>query len=152
LLNLKEIQPQNSFPEDHNFDLGAPYFNLTRNSFSELHLLHLVTANCTLDIDNNVVLNEVLILRTGYVKDLEVHSNSRLLNFTANLLETAGRINMTGNFTNVEFFNLQRVSGDFYLVGDASMDCSWFDEHFINNVVHGTYRCVGNLSGSSWPG
>ncbi|KAF5676677.1 sporulation-specific Sps2p [Fusarium circinatum] len=97
--------------------------NFTSNFFSELSLP---------------------IPRLNYVKDLQIHDNPRLLNFTANLLKKADNINMTGPFTNVEFFSLEIITGDFYLAGDKTMDCSWFDEHFLNHIVQGSYKCVGN--------
>ncbi|KAM0433544.1 hypothetical protein ACHAPT_004424 [Fusarium lateritium] len=118
--------------------------NFTSNLFSELYLPHLEIANCTLGIDDNVALNDLWLPRLDYVKDLEIHANPRLRNVTANLLKTADKINMTGPFTNVEFFSMETVTGDFYLVGDDTMDCSWFDEHFLNSVVKGSYKCVGN--------
>ena len=118
--------------------------NFTSNLFSELYLPHLETANCTLGIDDNIALNDLWLPRLDYVKDLEIHANPRLRNVTANLLKTADKINMTGPFTNVEFFSMETVTGDFYLAGDHTMDCSWFDEHFLNNIVQGSYKCVGN--------
>ncbi|RSL47095.1 hypothetical protein CEP54_013559 [Fusarium duplospermum] len=118
--------------------------NFTSNLFSELYLPRLETANCTLGIDDNIALNDLWLPRLDYVKDLEIHANPRLLNVTANLLKTADKINMTGPFTNVEFFSVETVTGDFFLVGDDTMDCSWFDEHFLNNIVKGSYKCVGN--------
>ncbi|RKK84327.1 hypothetical protein BFJ69_g2111 [Fusarium oxysporum] len=118
--------------------------NFTSNFFSELSLPSLKTANCTLGIDENIALNDFSIPRLNYVKDLQIHDNPRLLNFTANLLKKADNINMTGPFTNVEFFGLEVITGDFYLAGDKTMDCSWFDEHFLNDIVQGSYKCVGN--------
>jgi hypothetical protein len=118
--------------------------NFTSNFFSELSLPSLKTANCTLGIDENIALNDLSIPRLNYVKDLQIHDNPRLLNFTANLLKKADNINMTGPFTNVEFFGLEVITGDFYLAGDKTMDCSWFDEHFLNDIVQGSYKCVGN--------
>ncbi|KAG5758503.1 hypothetical protein H9Q72_013354 [Fusarium xylarioides] len=118
--------------------------NFTSNFFSELSLPSLRTANCTLGIDENIALNDFSVPRLNYVKDLQIHDNPRLLNFTANLLKKADNINMTGPFTNVEFFGLDVITGDFYLAGDKTMDCSWFDEHFLNHIVQGSYKCVGN--------
>ncbi|KAF5575830.1 sporulation-specific Sps2p [Fusarium pseudocircinatum] len=118
--------------------------NFTSNFFSELSLPSLRTANCTLGIDENIALNDLSVPRLNYVKDLQIHDNPRLLNFTANLLKKADNINMTGPFTNVEFFSLEVITGDFYLAGDKTMDCSWFDEHFLNHIVQGSYKCVGN--------
>lgn len=118
--------------------------NFTSNFFSELSLPSLKTANCTLGIDENIALNDLSVPRLNYVKDLQIHDNPRLLNFTANLLKKADNINMTGPFTNVEFFGLEVITGDFYLAGDKTMDCSWFDEHFLNTIVQGSYKCVGN--------
>ncbi|KAF5962811.1 hypothetical protein FBULB1_13818 [Fusarium bulbicola] len=118
--------------------------NFTSNFFSELSLPSLKTANCTLGIDENIALNDFSVPRLNYVKDLQIHDNPRLLNFTANLLKKADNINMTGSFTNVEFFSLELITGDFYLAGDKTMDCSWFDENFLNHIVQGSYKCVGN--------
>ncbi|KAF5710850.1 Sps2p-like sporulation-specific protein [Fusarium globosum] len=118
--------------------------NFTSNFFSELSLPSLRAANCTLGIDENIALNDLSVPRLNYVKDLQIHDNPRLLNFTANLLKKADNINMTGPFTNVEFFGLEVITGDFYLAGDKTMDCSWFDEHFLNTIVQGSYKCVGN--------
>ncbi|KLO97386.1 sporulation-specific protein Sps2p [Fusarium fujikuroi] len=118
--------------------------NFTSNFFSELSLPSLRTANCTLGIDENIALNDLSVPRLNYVKDLQIHDNPRLLNFTANLLKKADNINMTGPFTNVEFFGLEVITGDFYLAGDKTMDCSWFDEYFLNTIVQGSYKCVGN--------
>ncbi|KAF4442807.1 hypothetical protein F53441_11635 [Fusarium austroafricanum] len=132
--------------EVHGDDLGFSEgkLNFTSNFFSELRLPQLVTANCTLGIDDNMALNDISLSRLSYVKYLEVHDNPRLLNFTSNLLKKAESINMTGSFTNVEFFSLEEVTGDFYIAGETSMDCSWFDEHLFNGIVKGTYKCVGN--------
>ncbi|KAF4944967.1 hypothetical protein FGADI_12311 [Fusarium gaditjirri] len=118
--------------------------NFTSNFFSELSLPSLKTVNCTLGIDENIALNDLSVPRLNYVKDLQIHDNPRLLNFTANLLKKADNINMTGPFTNVELFGLEVITGDFYLAGDKTMDCSWFDEHFLNDIVQGSYKCVGN--------
>ncbi|KAF4345151.1 sporulation-specific Sps2p [Fusarium beomiforme] len=118
--------------------------NFTSNFFSELSLPSLKTANCTLGIDENIALNDLSIPRLNYIKDLQIHDNPRLFNFTANLLKKADNINMTGPFTNVEFFSLEVITGNFYLAGDKTMDCSWFDEHFLNDIVQGSYKCVGN--------
>ncbi|KAF5969551.1 sporulation-specific Sps2p [Fusarium coicis] len=118
--------------------------NFTSNFFSELSLPSLRTANCTLGIDENIALNDLSVPRLNYVKDLQIHDNPRLLNFTANLLKKADNVNMTGPFTNVEFFGLEVITGDFYLAGDKTIDCSWFDEHFLNHIVQGSYKGVGN--------
>ncbi|KAH6967702.1 hypothetical protein BKA56DRAFT_678857 [Ilyonectria sp. MPI-CAGE-AT-0026] len=120
--------------------------SFTSNLFSELSLPRLETVNCTFYIEGNYELEDLWIPRLSYTKELEVHNNPKLLNFTANLLKKAGMINMTGSFTNVEFFSLELVEGDFYLAGDETMDCSWLNEHLTSGIVKGTYKCEGNYT------
>lgn len=112
--------------------------------FAELHLPRLEKANTTVKIPKNPVLSDFTVPRLSLVGDLVVEDNPRLLNFTANVLKKAESIELEGNFTNVVFFSLEEVTGDFSVIGAPSMDCSWFDENFFQKVVKGGYQCEGN--------
>jgi len=123
------------------------HLTFTNNTILALQLSQLGSINGSLVIEDNKLLFDVGFprLQTVY-SNLTVHNNSQLLNFTANVLEKASSISMSGPFTNVEFFFLQEVSGDFEIIGEPSMDCSWFDDHFRNKIVKGRYNCVGDHS------
>lgn len=115
------------------------------NAIAGLPLPRLGSVNGSLTITNNTGLFDIGLprLQTVY-SDLILHDNPRLLNFTANVLKTASSIFLVGSFTNVEFFSLEKVSGNFEVIGHPSMDCSWFDAHLRDKVVKGSYTCVGN--------
>lgn len=102
-------------------------------------------------ITDNSVLGDLTLPRLSYVKDLEVRRNARLLNLTANMVRRADRVYLKGNFTNVELFSLEEVTGDFRVVGAPSMDCSWFDQNFFQKIVKGSYQCTGNHTAPALP-
>ncbi|KAK5651874.1 hypothetical protein OQA88_11533 [Cercophora sp. LCS_1] len=83
--------------------------------------------------------------------DLAIKNNTALQNFTTNVLRSVHSIEMVGSFTNVEFFSLEEVTGDFYLEGTASMDCTWFNDKFPDKVVKGKYNCIGNTTYPATP-
>jgi len=95
-------------------------------------------------ISQNSVLSDLTLPRLTYIRSLDVRHNPRLLNFTANVARRVDRVHLEGNFTNVELFSLEEVTGDFRVLGAPSMDCSWFDQNFFQKVVKGSYQCVGN--------
>ncbi|KAJ4327642.1 hypothetical protein N0V84_001892 [Fusarium piperis] len=94
-------------------------------------------------VEDNPSLTTFALPRVTYVEEMDISGNDELTNITANALKTAGTISIKGPFTNVEFFNLEKVEGDFKIQGDKSMDCSWFDEN-IKKIVEGKYSCVGD--------
>lgn len=115
------------------------------NTILALQLPRLGSVNSSLIINNNTALFDIGLPRLQTVhSDLILHDNPRLFNFTANVLKTASSISLVGSFTNVEFFSLEQVSGNFEVIGEPSMDCSWFDAHLRDKVVKGSYTCVGN--------
>jgi len=73
-----------------------------------------------------------------------MRGNTALTAFTANILRRALSIQLEGNFTNVELFSLREVTGDFFVSGSPSMDCSWFEENLPGKVVKGKFTCIGN--------
>jgi hypothetical protein len=115
------------------------------NTILALQLPRLGSVNGLLIINTNKALFDIGLPRLQTVSsDLILHVNPRLLNFTANVQKTASSISLIGPLTNVEFFSLERVSGNFEVIGDPSMDCSWFDAHLRDKIVKGSYTCVGN--------
>lgn len=117
----------------------------SNNAIAGLPLPRLGSVNGSLTITNNTALFDIGLPRLQNVSsDLILHDNPRLLNFTANVLKTASSISLVGSFTNVEFFSLEKVSGNFEVIGHPSMDCSWFDANLRDKVVKGRYTCVGN--------
>jgi hypothetical protein len=115
------------------------------NTILALQLPRLGSVNGSLIINTNKALFDIGLPRLQTVSsDLILHDSPRLLNFTANVLKTASSISLIGSFTNVELFSLERVSGNFEVIGDPSMDCSWFDAHLRDKIVKGSYTCVGN--------
>ncbi|KAK0745532.1 hypothetical protein B0T18DRAFT_390139 [Schizothecium vesticola] len=126
--------------------LGIPSdLIFANNTILALQLPRLGSVNGSLIINTNKALFDIGLPRLQTVSsDLIIHDNPRLLNFTANVLKTASSISLIGPFTNVEFFSLERVSGNFEVIGDPSMDCSWFDAHLRDKIVKGSYTCVGN--------
>ncbi|KAK4452180.1 hypothetical protein QBC34DRAFT_457155 [Podospora aff. communis PSN243] len=104
----------------------------TSNSIPDLQLSMLNSVNGSFIIEDNESLFDIGLARLQTIHaDLTVSGNPRLLNFTANVLKTAASIFMAGDFTNVEFFSLESESVNFELSGAPSMDCSWFDDHFL---------------------
>lgn len=97
----------------------------------------------TLTVQDNAALATLAIPRATSMGDIFIKGNDKLSNFTANALKSAGTISLKGSFTNVEFFGLEEVTGDFKVVGDKSMDCSWFNEN-IKKIVKGSFVCVGS--------
>jgi len=118
----------------------------SNNLIPELHLPRLEPVNASLFIGENSVLNDVGLPRLTYAKDLTVRQNPRLLNFTADVARRIDQVFLEGNFTNVEFFSLREVTGDFKVIGAPSMDCYWFDQNFFQKIFKGSYQCVGNLT------
>ncbi|KAM0561359.1 hypothetical protein ACHAPJ_003238 [Fusarium lateritium] len=94
-------------------------------------------------VKDNPSLTTFALPRVTYVDELDISDNDKLTNFTANALKSAGTISIDGSLTNVEFFNLEKVTGDFVVVGDKSMDCSWFVKN-IKKIVEGKFTCVGD--------
>lgn len=103
----------------------ASYFDVKGNIFTELALPRLETSTGKIRIQNNTPLSDLSLPRLYNASYLDISWNARLHNVTANVLRYAGSIILDGGaFTNVEFFSLQEVTGDFKVVGDPSMDCS----------------------------
>ncbi|KAJ4260434.1 hypothetical protein NW762_007173 [Fusarium torreyae] len=94
-------------------------------------------------VKDNPSLTTFALPRVTYVDELDISDNDKLTNFTANALKSAGTISIDGSLTNVEFFNLEKVTGDFVVIGDKSMDCSWFVKN-IKKIVEGKFTCVGD--------
>ncbi|KAG5790230.1 hypothetical protein H9Q69_010706 [Fusarium xylarioides] len=113
------------------------------NSFEDLTIPLLKEMNGAITVEDNPSLTTFALPRVTYVDELDISSNDKLTNITANALKSAGTIAIKGSFTNVEFFNLKKVTGDFKVSGDESMDCSWFDAN-IKSIVEGKYTCVGD--------
>lgn len=132
-----------SLPRLETTSTGGLIFS--NNAIAGLPLPRLGSVNGSLTITNNTALFDIGLprLQTVY-SDLILRDNPRLLNFTANVLKTASSISLVGSFTNVEFFSLEKVSGNFEVIGHPSMDCSWFDAHLRDKIVKGRYACVGN--------
>ncbi|KAM5354118.1 hypothetical protein ACJ41O_000768 [Fusarium nematophilum] len=97
----------------------------------------------TITVEDNPSLTTFALPRATYVEELTIKGNDELTNITANALKSAGTISLKGSFDNVEFFNLEEVTGDFKVSGDDSMDCSWFDAN-VKKIVKGKYSCVGD--------
>ncbi|KAK5652017.1 hypothetical protein OQA88_10920 [Cercophora sp. LCS_1] len=118
----------------------------TNNTFAGLHLPSLSHVNRSLVISSNPELFDLSLPRLKTIgSNLEIDDNKVLLNVTANVLKrVGGDVKMMGSFTNVEFFSLEEVGGNFELAGAPDMDCSWFDDRFPGKIVKGTYRCTGN--------
>lgn len=136
LISLPRLEKTNSASNDLVF---------ANNTILALQLPRLGSVNNSLIINNNTALFDIGLPRLQTVhSDLILHDNPRLFNFTANILKTASSISLIGPFTNVEFFSLELVSGNFEVIGDPTMDCSWFDAHLRDKVVKGSYTCVGN--------
>lgn len=116
----------------------------SRNTFSSLVLPSLKNMTGSLMIEENQVLDTLALPWLDQLGGLVARDNELLSNVTANNLRIASSIEMIGNFTNVEFFGLEEITGDFVLEGDPTMDCSWFDEHLFQKIVKGSYSCEGN--------
>ncbi|KAL6921287.1 hypothetical protein ACHAPO_008190 [Fusarium lateritium] len=113
------------------------------NYFEDLTIPLLKEMDGGITVEDNPYLTTFALPRATYVDELTIDSNDELTNVTANALKSAGTIAIKGSFTNVEFFNLKEVTGDFKVVGDKSMDCSWFDAN-VKKIVKGKYTCVGD--------
>jgi hypothetical protein len=113
------------------------------NVFEDLTIPLLQEMDGGITVQDNPSLTTFALPRVTYVDELDISGNDELNNVTANALKSAGTISIKGPFTNVEFFNLEKVTGDFKVVGDKSMDCSWFDAN-IKKIVKGKYSCVGD--------
>ncbi|KAF4984094.1 hypothetical protein FZEAL_633 [Fusarium zealandicum] len=120
---------------------GALAFQFT--NLKDLTIPLLKELDGAINVEDNPSLTTLALPRTTYIKEMVVSGNDELTNVTANALKSAGSISLKGSFTNVEFFGLEKVSGDFKVSGDDSMDCSWFDEN-IKKIVEGKYTCVGD--------
>ncbi|KAK1828602.1 hypothetical protein QBC39DRAFT_264819, partial [Podospora conica] len=143
LVYLDLTSLRNTTDEDANAKLV--FFD---NTFTSLHLPALETLSAGTYIQNNAFLHDLNLDSLSHVKgDLVVGGNPALLTLTANrLLRVDGSLNLTGAFTTVHMVRLEEVTGDFFLIGDPSMDCSWFDDNFRGKVkvVKGMYACEGN--------
>ncbi|KAH7192745.1 uncharacterized protein B0J16DRAFT_282584 [Fusarium flagelliforme] len=113
------------------------------NVFEDLTIPLLKEMDGSITVQDNPSLTTFALPRVTYVDELDISGNDELTNITANALKSAGTISIKGSFTNVEFFNLEEVTGDFKVVGDKSMDCSWFDAN-VKKIVKGKYTCVGD--------
>ncbi|KAF4341310.1 sporulation-specific Sps2p [Fusarium beomiforme] len=113
------------------------------NSLEDLAIPLLKEMNGAITVQDNPSLTTFALPRVTYVDELDISGNDKLTNITANALKSAGTISIKGSFTDVEFFNLKKVTGDFKVSGDESMDCSWFDAN-IKSIVEGKYTCVGD--------
>ncbi|CAG7559545.1 unnamed protein product [Fusarium equiseti] len=113
------------------------------NVFEDLTIPLLKEMDGSITVQDNPSLTTFALPRVTYVDELDISGNDELTNITANALKSAGTISIKGPFTNVEFFNLEKVTGDFKVVGDKSMDCSWFDAN-VKKIVKGKYTCVGD--------
>ncbi|KAF9761497.1 hypothetical protein IL306_003794 [Fusarium sp. DS 682] len=113
------------------------------NSFEDLTIPLLKEMNGAITVEDNPSLTTFALPRVTYVEELDISGNDELVNITANALKSAGTISIKGSFTNVEFFNLEKVTGDFKVSGDESLDCSWFDAN-VKKIVEGKYTCVGD--------
>ncbi|KAF4990820.1 hypothetical protein FGRMN_8261 [Fusarium graminum] len=113
------------------------------NAFEDLTIPLLKEMNGAITVEGNPSLTTLAFPRVTYIEELDISDNDKLTNITANALKSAGTISIEGSFTNVEFFNLEKVTGDFKVVGDKSMDCSWLDKN-VKKIVEGKYNCVGN--------
>lgn len=120
---------------------GALTFSST--SVEELVVPLVKSINGSITVEDNPSMTVCALPRATSVSEISISGNDALTNFTANALKSAGTISLKGSFTNVEFFGLEEVTGDFKVVGDDDMDCSWFDEN-LKKIVKGKYTCVGN--------
>ncbi|KAH7163344.1 hypothetical protein B0J13DRAFT_669931 [Dactylonectria estremocensis] len=120
---------------------GAFTFQSTALKDLTIPLIRLLNGSVT--VEDNASLTTLALPRATYVQDMFVSDNDKLTNVTANALKKAGTISIKGSMTNVEFFGLEEVTGDFKVQGDDSMDCSWFDDN-IKGIVKGKYSCSGN--------
>ncbi|KAK7408261.1 hypothetical protein QQX98_009573 [Neonectria punicea] len=120
---------------------GAFTFQSTALEDLTIPLIKLLNGSIT--VEDNPSMTTFALPRVTTVGDIWVDSNDKLTNVTANALKTAGTVSLKGSFTNVEFFGLEEVTGDFKVVGEDSMDCSWFDEN-VKSIVKGKYTCVGS--------
>ncbi|KAH7022134.1 hypothetical protein EDB80DRAFT_1772 [Ilyonectria destructans] len=120
---------------------GAFTFQSTDLKDLTIPLIQLLNGSIT--VQDNPSLTTLALPRVTYVESMFISGNDKLTNMTANALKKAGTISLKGSFTDVEFFGLEEVTGDFKVVGDDSMDCSWFDEN-VKPIVTGKYNCVGN--------
>jgi LPXTG-motif cell wall-anchored protein len=120
---------------------GAIEFSSTSSEDLVIPLVKTIGSGIT--VDDNSALTTFALPRVTSVGDLSITGNDKLTNVTANALKTAGSITIKGSLTNVEFFGLKEVTGDFKVEGDDSMDCYWFDEN-VKSIVQGKYTCVGD--------
>lgn len=99
-----------------------------------------------LRIASNSILDSVALPRLVSVGGrLNISDNENLVEFKANALKTVESVHLEGNFTKVEMFGLQTITNGFYLAGDKTMDCSWFDDNLPGGMLKaGSYECRGN--------
>lgn len=99
-----------------------------------------------LRIASNSILDSVALPRLVSVGGrLNISDNENLVEFKANALKTVESVRLEGNFTKVEMFGLQTITNGFYLAGDRTMDCSWFDDNLPGGMLKaGSYECRGN--------
>lgn len=117
--------------------------SFSSNAFEDLTIPLLKEMDGAITVEDNPSLTTFALPRVTYVDELDISGNDKLTNITANALKSAGTISIKGPFTDVEFFKLEKVTGDFKVVGDKTMDCSWFDAN-VKKIVKGKYTCVGD--------
>ncbi|VUC20067.1 unnamed protein product [Clonostachys rosea] len=120
---------------------GALAFQST--SIEDLTVPLLKNVNGSITVQSNPSLTTLAIPRVSTVTDIFIKKNDKLTNFTANALKTVHSISISGSLTNVEFFGLKEVTGDFEVSGASSMDCYWFQQN-LKKIVKGKFNCVGN--------
>ncbi|CAH0020919.1 unnamed protein product [Clonostachys rhizophaga] len=120
---------------------GALAFQST--SIEDLTVPLLKNLNGSITVQSNPSLTTLALPRVSAVTDIFIKKNDKLTNFTANALKSVHSISISGSLTNVEFFGLKEVTGDFEVSGGSSMDCYWFQQN-LKNIVKGKFNCVGN--------
>ncbi|CAM1510787.1 Fc.00g083000.m01.CDS01 [Cosmosporella sp. VM-42] len=117
--------------------------NFQSTAVEELVIPLLKSMDGDITVQDNSAMTTFALPRVKSIGDITIKGNDKLTNFTANALKSAGTISIKGSFTDVEFFGLEEVTGDFKVVGDDSMDCSWFEDN-VKQIVKGSYTCVGS--------
>lgn len=121
--------------------------DITLGAFRTLSLASLESiASGGLRIASNTILDSVALPRLVSVGGrLNVTDNENLVEFKANALKTVESVHLEGNFTKVEMFGLEAIASGFYVAGDKTMDCSWFDDNLPGGMLKGgSYECRGN--------
>ncbi|KAI9162880.1 Protein ecm33 [Paramyrothecium foliicola] len=134
-------------------DLDLPFLSevtgglgFQSTNLADLTIPALKSLNGSITAKKNAKLEVLALPRLQSLGDIFVESNDLLSNFTANALTQAGTISIKGKgLTNIEFFALKKVTGDFKISGTDSMDCTWFDEH-VKPIVNGIFTCGGSYN------